>query len=300
MIDAIEMAIVTVSTVGYGKVHPLSPPGKIFNIVFIIMGSISLMSVVATASAFLVEGEFIRILRRTRMEKSVAKMKNHYIVCGLGQAGHAVVTEFLDVGKSFVVIDKSSTVMDLFPGMSPFPFVVGDATEDEILKQAGVERARGMIVATDSDADNLYIVLSARSLNQDIRIVVRAIRDESEAKLIKAGADNVVALNRIGGMRMASTLLRPEVVTFLDVMTKNEEMSLRIEEAIVTEGSSLAGITLREAEIPNKTGLMVIAIRHKDSYTFNPNSNSCLSAGDVLIVLGSQDRVKKLRELVAG
>ena len=233
------------------------------------------------------------------MEKKIKKLNNHYIICGAGDIGKHVINEFIKTKNPFVVIEKNQKKMDqLQERVGDILYVLGDATSDLILQKAGIQSARGIITTFASDKDNLFVVFTARSLNTNIRIVSRSLEEETENKLYRAGADSVISAHLIGGMRMASEMLRPAVVSFLDVMLRGKEKVLRVEEATIEEGSKFENITLQEANIPQKTGLIVIAIKRKDTgeYIYNPQSQLELKAKDVLIMMGEVDQVKKLRE----
>lgn len=237
------------------------------------------------------------------MEKKMSKLKGHYIICGFGQMGNHVVGEFINTKKQFVVVEKDEKKLEVLPeNMKDVLYVVGDASSDDVLIRAGIERSCGLITTFASDKDNLFVVLTARSLNQDLRIVARSIEDESEHKLKRAGADAVVSAHSIGGMRMASEMLRPHVVSFLDVMLRVKNRVYRIEQAIIDSNSKFSNTSLHEANIPQKTGLIVIAIKDIETaqYVYNPRSDFMLKTGDVLIVLGNLDQVAKLREFTRG
>ncbi|HUT55430.1 MAG TPA: potassium channel protein [bacterium] len=299
---AVYMTVITISTVGYSEIVPLDPAGRMFTITLIFSGLACTTLLTVSLVAFFVEGEFRLLFQQAWTKSRISRMKNHFIICGLGQAGRSVLAEFMAVKADCVVVEKSPAVieeiMKLYPGLIA---LAGDATTDEMLAEAGVEKARGLIAATESDSDNLLITLTARSMNPKIVITARVIRTENYNKLRVAGANHVVMPNAIGGARMASTLLRPEVVGFLDVMMRSTGETLRMEQASIPKGSPSAGKTLQEMEIPKKTGMIVLAIkRASGQYTFNPTSNERLEPGDVLIVVAPAEKMPVLQDVILG
>ena len=297
-LDASYMTVITLTTVGFGEVNTLSSGGRMFTMVLIIVGMGILLYGVSSVTAFIVEGQLMDIIRRNRMDRNISKLKNHYIICGAGMVGKYIIEEFIRTRRSFVVVETDDD--NIKKVKDKFLWIKGDASEDPILLKAGINRAKGLITALPEDKDNLFVVLTARELNPKLKIVSKAIEEESIHKLKKAGADQIVSTNFIGGMRMASEMLRPAVTTFLDTMLREKGDSLRIEEVAVPAGSKMAGLTLGEVEVPRKTGLIVIAVKDtgNDKYIYNPHSSLKLNENDLLIVLGSVSQVSRLRELV--
>ena len=295
--DAFYMTVITITTVGFGEVHPLSANGKILSILVIVLGLIIISWGMGTIIDFIVEGHLGNMIRRNKMEKIIDGLKDHYILCGLGQTGMEIAKEFVATNQRFIVIDNNLEHINAMLEHHSFPYIHGNATDDDTLKKAGIERASGLLTALSEDTDNLFVVLSARDLNPEIRIVSRATSPSIVHKLIKAGAGHVISPNHIGGLRMASVMLRPTVINFLDIMMRNKDTSLRLEEVIVTDKTYVAGKILREAQIPQKTGLMVIAIKkgHDGTYLFNPRSDTRIEKDDHLIVLGKMDQVETLK-----
>lgn len=300
LLDALFFTVITLSTVGYGYVRELTPVGQIFTVFLILSGLGVLLYALTTSAAFVVEGQLRSYFRRSKMENQIRKIRDHFIVCGLGQTGRSIVEELRNGGFPFVVIDRSEQAVQHLQRPGDVLFHVGDATDDNTLEACGVERARGLLAALDSDVDNLFIVLSARGKNPALRIVARATNETSVRKMLRAGADNVIAPNQLGGLRMASLMLRPHVVSFLDVTMRSRTGTLRLEEVTVQNNSPVCGLTLRDAALPQKTGLIVIAIRSRGTgeFAYNPNSETRLDAGDVLIVLGDAGQMEKLREVI--
>ena len=297
VVDSLFMTVITVATVGYGETHPLSHVGRLYTIGLILVGMGTLLYGVTVLTAFVVEGGLQGILRRRKMKKLLGKMKGHTIVCGAGRTGRHVIEELAKTKSDFVVIDGNREIVERMREKGIMA-IEGDATHEECLKEAGVERAGRMVVALTDDKDNLFVVLTARGMNPTMRIVARYVDNRSAEKMRKAGADATVSPNAIGGLRMASEALRPSVVSFLDIMLRSSKATLRVEEAQVREGSKLANKALRDSGIPDHTGLLVLAIRGADGeYQFNPHGHTVLKPGLTLIVMGEMDGVKKLKTM---
>jgi voltage-gated potassium channel len=301
-VTALYMTVITVASVGYKEAVVLDTGGRLFTIVVILAGLGSWTYLTITIIAFFVEGEFTRLFRERSIHKRIIKMRNHYIVCGLGQAGRSVLDEFMAVKAPCLTVEKNPEVVEEISRRYPeLLAVIGDATNDEILESAGVERACGLVAATENDSDNMLIVLTARSKNKDLVITARATRMDNYDKMEMAGADHVIMPNMIGGMRMAATLLRPKVIDFLDVMMRGTGEVMRLEQIAVPPRSAIIGKTLEEAEIPKKTGMLVLAFKKESGdYTFNPKPGEQFQEGEVLIVLGPSGGMPALEKLMAG
>lgn len=300
--DASYMTVITVATVGYGETRPLDPLGRWFTTALILGGMGTILYAVSSVTAFFVEGELRTLLRRGKMDKAIARLSGHHILCGAGRVGSVILAELLRTGQKTVVVDRDMHLLEEeFQGNPGLLTVEGDATHDSVLERAGILRAKGLLAALSEDKDNLFVVLSARSMNPSLRIIARADEESTRDKLLKAGADAVVFPHTIGGLRMASEMLRPNVVTFLDQMLRWGDGSLRVEEAALGEGSSLLGRTLAEADLPGRTGVLVVALRSRGGdFLFNPPSDQRLAPGDVLIVLADQAQRRALRDVVGG
>lgn len=297
LMDSFYMTVITISTVGFQEVHELSTAGRLFTVALIISGLFIAAFAVTIVSSFVIEGEFRFLVRRRLMENTVANLNNHYIICGAGQTGHHVVSQFKKRGVPHVVIEADRSKVEHIIDIGGLA-IVGDATTEEDLIKVGIERAKGLVCCLSSDADNVFTVLTARELKPDLLIVSRAIDDKADLKLLKAGADKVVSPNEIGGSRMASLVLRPAVVSFLDVITRAGEVVIDLEEVIVKTGSKLSGQTLADARIPEQTGLIVMAVKRKKGETIiNPGPATILFDLDALIVLGKAEQVEKLQDL---
>ncbi len=303
-IDALYMTFISFSTVGFGEVRPLHPGGRIFTMFIVFSGLIIIAMLSASVTSMLVRREFIATYRTKKMKKQIKHLKGHTILCGAGETGKTVISEFAKAGKPLVVIEENTEVLERMVDQYPKMYAVyGDATKDEVLQEANIASASGLITALSEDAANLYVVISARAMKPDITIVARAVDTHAANKIYKAGATHVISPNLTEGMRMAATVLRPNVVSFLDVMSNDQGFTLRLEEIRVPKGSRFAGKTLRQMEIPQRTGLIVIAIKKAkavDGKTvlFNPQSSAMIDEGDVLIVLGDRERVEKLESLL--
>lgn len=296
-VDALYMTVITISTVGYREIVELTPAGKLFTI-FIIVGGIGTVSyAVLQLASFLIEGGMKQIFRRRAMKNRIADLQGHIIVCGVGQTGSSVIEQFKQADTAFVVIeqdpDRCSEIDD-----GNTLIVTGDATSEDMLKEAGIERAKGLVCCLESDVENVYTVLTARGLNAQLHIVSRAIEKGSSEKLRRAGADKTISPNELGGMRMAYMMMKPHVVSFLDIVTRFDEEALDLEELLINEGSEIAGLQLKEARLPEKSGLIIIAMRKpKGKLRFNPGPQERLSEGGSVLVLGKPDQIEKVRTM---
>jgi voltage-gated potassium channel len=312
--EVFYFTIITLSTVGFGETLPEMdhvPYARLWTIVMIFSGSGTLLYFVSTLTAFIVESDIQGAIRRNRMQNRIDKLEGHYIVCGVGSTGIHVVEELIGTHHPFVVVDRNEErLLSLADKLGPqrFLYVEGDATADETLKQAGIDRAAGVIAALTDDKDNLYITLTAYQLEREradrgeFRIVAKAIDPSARPKLEAAGATRVVSPSQIGGMRMVSEMVRPAVVEFLDLMLRDPEKNLRIEEVAIPNGSALIGLRLRDTDIRARTKAMVIAIKQTGDpprYTYNPGPDLVIEEGMILIVLAESAEMNKLRDGVA-
>ncbi len=293
-LDALYMTIVTITTVGFKEVHELSTRGTVFTI-FLIIGGVGTALYAFTAGArFILEGEIQEIFGRKRLEKKIKNLKDHYIICGYGRMGKIIARELREEGVTFVVVERNSSALE---EKEDTLFVIGDATRDQTLKEAGVERACGLISVLPNDAENLFVVLSARGLTPNILIVARAVEEGSEQKLLRAGATKVVSPYLIGGLRMAHTVLKPTVVDFIEFTTRSGNIGLQMQEVAVQEGSRLIGMSLEVCSVGDDMGVIIVAIKQATGETrFNPTHQSVIKAGDILIVLGEISKLKRFEE----
>ncbi len=240
LLDSLYMTSITLSSIGFGEVHALSPAGKIFTMALIAFGFSLVAGIAGLFTSLILQGEVGNVLRRQKMRESIKKLRGHHIICGLSPVGEAVVEEFSKTSQKFVVIEKGEQNIEKMRKNFPnVPYVIGDASQDDTLIDAGVEKAKAVLACLNSDAMNLYVIISAKSLNPRIKVVAAAVEDCADSKMKCAGADYVVSPQRIGGMRMASTALRPNVVSFLDIMLKESEGEWRIEEMLLPKNHLL-------------------------------------------------------------
>lgn len=294
-LDSLYMTVITIASVGFKEVHDLSPNGRIFTIILIICGVGSVAYALTAVAKIVLEGEIKEIFGRKRLEKKIKELKNHYIVCGYGRMGKIICRELREKNIKFVAIEKKP---DIFEEKEDLLIFEGDATKDEILKEVGIERAKGLISVLPTDAENLFVVLSARELNPNLFIVARAGEEGSEQKLSRAGADRVVSPYHIGGLRIAHTILKPAVVDFIEFATKSGNIDLQMEELTVQEGSKLAGFTLDECGIGRDLGIIIVAIKKTTGdMKFNPTFRTSIKAGDTLIALGEISKLKILEDI---
>lgn len=296
--DSLYMTVITLATIGYGEVRPLSQDGRMFTIFLILLGVGAVAYAIRNATKAMLEGELREVLGRRKVERKIKALKNHYIVCGYGRMGKIVCKELLIRHVPFVVIENSTDVLSGLSDESAL-LIQGDSTQDHVLEEAGVRRAKGLISVLSSDADNLYVVLSARSMNEKLIIVARSGTDGSEQKLLRAGANKVVSPYHIGGTRIAHAMLKPAVVDFLELATQSENLELQMEELTVGEGSSFAHRTLNDCGIRRELNVIIVAIKRIGGHMeFNPTADTFLRAGDTLIVLGQGEQLKKLEKLM--
>ena len=297
-LEAIYMAVITISSVGYNEVVDTSrnPSLRVFNMFVILFGIGIMLYVFSASTAFIVEGELKDIFRRRRMLKQIRDLKDHFIVCGAGEVGHHVVHELLKTRNRFVVIDQTEEHLEKIQQLGEFPVLKGDAADEDVLSSAGLANARGLASVLIEDKDNLMVTVTARQMNPTLRIVARCAEPRMADKLIRAGANSAVSPNTIGGLRLASELVRPHVVGFLDMMLKEESKTLRVEEIRISKESPWAGKTIRDAEIHRRFGLLALALRKPDGKTqYNPQGEAPVLAGDVLVVMGDVEMIWKAR-----
>ncbi|MBF0465547.1 MAG: potassium channel protein [Nitrospirae bacterium] len=293
--DSFYMVVITLATIGFQEVHPLSNEGRAFTIFLIFSGVGILAYNVNVALRALFEGEFQKILGRRKLEKKIKEIKDHYIICGFGRMGRIICKELRSCWVPFVVIDQEIAKPD---EDEDYLFLAGDATHDEVLKMAGIERAKGIVSVLSTDANNLFVVLSARVLNPSLKIVARAVEESTELKLLRAGADRVVAPYNIGGLKIAQTILKPAVVDFLEFATLSGNIALQMEEIPVKGTSVFVERTVAETEIGRKFGIIIVAIKRSDGeMLFNPTHKTIIKTGDVLIALGEVNKLNEVEKL---
>jgi len=300
-LDCTWMTVISVTTVGFGELPGMDhmPGARLFTIFMVLVGFCAGGFALSTLTALIVEGDLARFRRKKKMRKLIDALVGHTIVCGAGSTGRHVIEELVATNTPFVAVDTDEArlheLVKRHPGVT-LPYVVGDATADFVLREAGIERAKGLVAALREDKDNLFAVITARAANPKARIVARSGDLRVFELMRKAGANAVVSPNFIGGMRLASELLRPNVVEFLDEMIRDRDMNLRIEEVDIPAGSAFAGKMLRESRIRDVTDALVLAIREHGRFHYNPGPDTVLAAGDTLVLLGRSASVAKLRE----
>jgi voltage-gated potassium channel len=298
--DSLYMTVITLGTVGYGETHPLGASGRMFTI-FLIMGGIAVMTYALTSiTAILVEGDLSAVFARRRMEKGIAGLTGHYIICGASHAGGVICSELHKTGRPFVLVERDKERLRreaerLGEGVHS---IEGDATQDETLKRAGVERAAGVFAVLATDQDNAFVALSAKGLNPKVRVVSKQKELGVREKLFRSGADNVVNPEYIGGLRMASEMIRPAAVGFLDLMIRDRGSVVRFEEVAVPNGSAYVGRALSEVKGSGVEGPLLVAVLDGQSgrYEINPMPDRPIKAGDCLVMLGDVTKLSELRK----
>lgn len=297
-VDALYMTVITISTVGFGEVGTTSDQSEIFSIFMIFLGVGVVGYTFTTVVAMFVEGKLTELWKGSKMEKKISALSDHYIICGSGELAEVIIKKFIDENLNFVVITDKIKDLDDY-SHHDILVIEGHSTEESILEHAGINKAKGLISTLDSEVDNIVTVLTARNLNKDIYIIANSISKSGSEKLLKVGANKTLSAVEISGKRMASLMIKPNIISFLDVVTRIGDVELDLEEVIVKKASYLENKTLLEAQIPKKTGLIVLAIKKIEDgqLQFNPPVDYIFKIGDVLIVLGREEQVDKLRHL---
>jgi len=300
-VEALYMTVITLSTVGFGEVKPLSPPGQIFTVILIIFNIGIFTYAIATFSSFLLDGGFKEMLEIKRMEKKISKLENHVIVCGYGRYGQAVARHLIRHHRKFVIIDESREVVDQIPEAKELLFLEGDATSDEVLEFAGIQKAESLIAALPHDSDNVFVILSARQFNSKLNIIARANEPSSERKLKRAGADHVVLTNQIGGFFMAALVTKPDTVEFFTTLTEKGNDMPNFEEVTFDHLSdNIRGKTIRELQIRVKTGANVVGLKTPEGeFIINPSPNTKLEEHCGIIVLGTTEQIEQFKQYMA-
>ncbi len=295
--ESIYMTIITLSTVGFNEVRPLTDAGRLFTAGLIVVGFGTVGYAFGNLAAFFVEGQARELVRSRKMGKIMASIRDHIIICGYGSEGRHAAEELARSGAKVVIVEKALEVVEKLQEEGKLA-IHGDATHDDVLVRASVETASGLIAAVHEDAENVFVTLTARGFNSDLTIVAKAASEATVDKLFRAGASKVISSAEIGGRRMASVLLRPKIVNFLDVITSDQELALRLEEIDVDDSSPFVGKSIRDLHIRAKAGTLVIAYhREGQPIQINPAADTILRSGDILIALGNDGQVEKLREL---
>ncbi len=300
-LDAVYMTVITVATIGYGETHDLSgnPAARVFAVVYILLSLGTIAFAVSSITAFVVEGELKNILGRRRMERDIARLKGHFIVCGSDETARTIIGELRSTRRDFVVVEPARERIDALLALGAFPFVAGDPADDEVLVKAGIERASGILLSLPTDEANLFVTISARGLNPSLRIVSKGNDIRSHAKMSKAGADYVVSPTFIGGMRMVSQMVRPAAVSFLDIMLRERAAdALRVEDVPIPAGSALRGRKVGEAGLRDVVqGALLVGLKRAGTgeHEFNPGPETVVREGDALIYIATPDAVQRLK-----
>ena len=300
VVDALYMAITALTTVGFGEVHPLSEAGRIFTILFLIAGvGTAGWAIAAGAEVFLGDKLWANVQQR-RLRASLATMEAHYIVCGYGRLGRPIVHDLRSRGEQFVVIDANPALEEEL-AESGTPYVIGDATQDEVLRRAGIGRAHGVVVTLDNDAENVLAVLTARELNPSVLVVARANNESATSKLRRAGADRVISPDRIGGRRLALALVQPNVHDFLEQVLSMEQLEVNVGQIRVRVGSRFAGRTVGACSNDPSGNLTILAVhRVSGEFIVSPGADRVIEAGETLIVIGNPALIARLEREEAG
>lgn len=297
--DSLYVTVQTLTTVGYGDMPPRSGTGRLFAVIVMLIGAGGVALAVSTIVQSVVKSELVSTFGQRRLTKKMSKLRDHYIICGSGRVGSHLIRDLQSANESFVVIENDQQRAAEF-SQRGVNVLVSDATLEESLRDVGVENARGLAACLPNDADNVYVVLTARDLNPKLRIVARAAEEQAEAKLLRAGANHVVAPTIIGGHRMAVALTKPAVSEFMDSITANE-LGLGFEQVEVEADSSLIGKELRSTPIRSELDVVIISIRRQDGQIiFNPSGNTTIENGDILIAIGKSDSLTRLNEMARG
>jgi voltage-gated potassium channel len=296
VLDALYMTVITVAAVGYSESIQLEGSARLFTLLVILLGVGSITFAVVSALDFVLEGHLEDLLGRRRMDRELARLEHHTIICGFGQVGRHVAIHLADQQSPLVVVDVDDERAEAARSYDMLA-IEGDATQEDVLQRAGIDTARAVIACAEQDADNVLICLTAKGLNSDAFVVARIKRDENEPKVRRAGADRVIAPAAIGGRRIAALVTRPGVVDFLDVLTRGTDEDLVLEELVVLPDSALDGRSLRELELRERHGITVLAVQAEGRLTnTRPEPDTVVHAGDLLVVLAGRDALDHLRQ----
>jgi len=299
-LDSLYMTVITITTVGFKEVRTVSEPGRIFTVILIFIGMGIMAYTLGMVAQFMVEGEIRSILGRRKLGSRIKSLKKHYIICGYGRIGRVISHELKSHGIPVLVIDQDPESQHVLEDRD-LAYIIDDATSEDVLIEAGIERAKGLVAVVLSDADNLFITMTARGLKPDLFILARADEEHARKKLLRAGADNVVLPYLMGGRKMAQSILRPAVADFLDLTIHDKDIDLNMEELQVKEVSTLNGVTLADSGIRQKMNVIIVAIRKKEGeMMFNPSFEARIEAGDTLIALGQSSELDRLAFILAG
>jgi voltage-gated potassium channel len=296
LFDSLYMSVITLATVGYGETHPLTVAGRVFTIFLILGGMGIILFGISELTQFIVQGGIGGILRRRKMERTIKKISNHYVLCGAGKNGHYVLEELVRTKRKVVAVEKDPKKVQILIDRG-IPTIEGDASSDNILRSAGIDRAIGLVSTLPEDKDNLFVVITARGLNPKLRIVAKVDDIEVREKFFRSGADSAVSAPYIGGLRMASELIRPDTTTFLDSMMRDSS-ALRVDEVKIGSTTTYRGKPIENCDVLESSGAVLVSMRRgKDErdFIFNPPPNTIINTGDTLIVIGHPEQLEILR-----
>jgi voltage-gated potassium channel len=300
LLEALYMTVITITTVGFGEVRTVSEPGRIFTVVLIFTGMGIMAYTLGIVAQIMVEFQVRDLIGRRKLGLKLKNIKDHYILCGYGRIGEVIAHELKAHGSPLLVIDQDPQSKEKLRSHD-IPYIIDDATSDDVLMEAGIMRARGLVTVVLSDADNLFITMTARGMNPGLFILSRADQGATEKKLLRAGANKVVMPYQIGGLRMVHTILRPAVTDFFDFAMQDKNIALKMEELKVQEKSPLNGVHLKDSGIRQDMNVIIVAIRDKaGNMSFNPSSNVAMEAGTTLIALGPIGDLEKLERILSG
>ncbi len=296
--DSLYMTVITIFTVGYEEIRPLSIPGRIFTIIVIFSGAGTVFYLGASIIEGFIENQLIK--GKKMMEKRIQKLQNHYIICGYGRMGNVISRDLAAQSIPFIIMENNPNKIAAIEE-EDYIYLNGDVTDDKFLRKAGVENAKGLVTVLSSDADNVFVALTARSLNPNIFIVASSNTRGAVPKLLRAGANKVINPYLTAGKHMSQLLLKPIVVDFIEVVSQEESLDLRMEEVNIVEGSSLSGVKLKDSQLRTQLNIIIVAIKKKDGrMVFNPSSEAEIVSGDILISLGSKEDLQRLEEIGRG
>jgi len=296
-LDGFYMVITTLTTIGYQETHPLSNGGRAFNLVLIFFGVGLVFLAIGALTQALLEFELRSFFGRRKMEREIDRLGDHYIICGAGRVGRSAARELARRPVPFVILDNNETKAARYS--NDWLVLVGDATKEQALREAHIERARGLVAATTTDATNLYIILTARALNPRLKIIARASEEDAEKHLLTAGADFIVSPYSFAGQRIAQTFLRPHVVSFLDTATTHLGIDLEIGEICVGLDSEFAGKTIETSRLRQERGVIILAIKRESGMHFNPAPGDRIEPGDFLIAMGEPAQLRQIEQMAA-
>lgn len=298
VLDSLYMTTITIFTVGFREVKPLSSTGKFFTI-FIICGGVGTAIFAFTkVGEIIYEGGIHKFWRRRRMEKRLKKLKDHYIICGCGRMGQIVCERLEEEKMPYCVIDKNEAVIEKLKTTCDCITITGDASDEEVLLKAGVKNAKALAALLPSDADNLYLVLTVRLLNPSLFILSKALEEEAEKKILQIGANKVISVYKVTGLKLAQGLIRPTLVDFMDLIIRRKEISLLMDEFIVKKHAKIAGHNLRECDVRKRANVIVVAIKKPgEDIVFNPSPDTQIETGDTLLVLGNEKGISEFEHL---